>query len=79
MSNVSGVRYVVAANGDASLVGGVAFLVSDFADDLGVGAFLPALNRDFILSDGEEGVGAFHPLAIVGTSAHALAEATKLV
>ncbi len=29
--------------------------------------------------DGEEGVGAFYTIAIVGTSANALAEATKLV
>ncbi len=51
----------------------------DFADDFGVGDFLPALKRDFVMSDGEEGVGAFYALAIVGTSADALAEATKLV
>ncbi len=69
----------VAANGDASSVGDVAFLGSDFADDLGVGDFLPALKRDFVVSDGEEGVGAFYVLAIVGTSADALAEAAKLV
>ncbi len=69
----------VAANGDASSVCDVAFLGSDFADNFGVGDFLPALKRDFVVSDGEEGVGAFYPLAIVGTSADALAEATKLV
>ncbi len=62
-----------------SSVGGATFLGSDFADDLGVGNFLPALNRDFVVSDGEEGVGAFYALAIVGTSADALAEATELV
>jgi hypothetical protein len=78
-ANVSGVRYVVAANVDVSSVGGATFLGSDFADDLGVGNFLPALNRDFVVSDGEEGVGAFYALAIVGTSADALAEATELV
>ncbi len=62
-----------------SLVGGVAFLGSDFADDLGVGDFLPVLKRDFVVSDGKEGVGAFYVLAVVGTSADALAEAAKLI
>ncbi len=61
------------------MVGGVAFLGSDFADNLGVGDFLPALNEDFVVSDGEEGVGVFYALAIVGTNANALAEATELV
>jgi hypothetical protein len=61
------------------LVGGVAFLGSDFADDLGVGDFFPALKRDFVVSDGEEGVSAFYALAVVGTSADALAEAAKLI
>jgi hypothetical protein len=78
-ANVSGVRYVVAANGDASSVGGVAFLGLDFADDLGVGDFLSALKRNFVVSDGEEGVGAFYALAVVGTSVDALAEAAKLI
>ncbi len=62
-----------------SSVGGVAFLGSDFADDLGVGDFLPALKRNLVVSDGEEGVGAFYALAIMGTNADALVEATKLV
>jgi hypothetical protein len=66
-------------NGDASSVGGVVFLGSDFADNLGVGDFLPVLNRDFVVSDGEEGGGALYALVIVGTNANALAEATKLV
>ncbi len=61
------------------MVGGIAFLGSDFADDLGVGDFLPVLNRDFVMSDGEEGVGAIYALAIMGTNADALAEGTKLV
>ncbi len=46
--------YVLAAIGDASLVGGVIFLGSDFADNLGVGDFLLALSWDFVVSDGEE-------------------------
>ncbi len=61
------------------MVGGVAFPRLVFADNLGVGDFFPALNRDFVVLDGEEGVGAFYVLAIVGTSADALTEATKLV
>ncbi len=61
------------------MVGGVAFLGSDFADGPGVGDFLPALNGDSVVSDEEEGVGAFYVLAIVGTDADALAEAAKLV
>ena len=73
------VRYVVAADGDASSVGGVAFLGSDFADNLGVGDFLLAPKWNVVVLDGEEGVGAFHVLAVVGTSADALAEAAKLV
>ena len=51
----------------------------DFTDDLGVGDFLPALKRYFVMSDGEEGVGAFYALAVVGTSADALAEAAQLI
>ncbi len=53
------------------MVGGVAFLGPDFSDDLEVGDFLPALNRDFVVLDGEEGGGAFYALAIVGTNADA--------
>ena len=44
------------------------FLGLDFADNLGVRDFLPALNGDFAVLDGEEGVGAFYMLAIVGTN-----------
>ncbi len=51
----------------------------DFADDLGLGDFPPALKRYFVVSDGEEGVGAFYALAVMGTSADALAEAAKLI
>ena len=78
-ANVSGVRYVVAANGDTSSVGGVAFLGLDFADDLGVGDFLPEPKRNVVVLDGEEGVGAFYALVIMGTNTNALAEATELV
>ena len=45
----------------------------DFANNLGVGDFLPASSRDLAVLDGEEGVGAFDVLAIVGTNADALA------
>jgi hypothetical protein len=51
----------------------------DFADNLGGDDFLSAINRDFFLLDGEEGVGAFDALAIVGTNTDALAEAAKLI
>ena len=49
------------------------FFVLDFANNLGVGDFLPASSRDLAVLDGEEGVGAFDVLAIVGTNADALA------
>ncbi len=62
-----------------SSAGGVTFLGSDFADDLGVGDFLPAISKDFVVLDGEEGVDAFYLLAIVETNADALAEAAKLI
>ena len=62
-----------------SLVGGVAFLGSNFAGNLRVGDFLPGINGDLVVLDGEEGVGAFGALAIVGTNANALAEAAKLI
>ncbi len=61
------------------MVGGVAFLRLDFADNLGVGDFLLAIKGDFVVLNGEEGVGAFDALVIVGTNADALAEAAKLV
>jgi hypothetical protein len=41
-------------------------------------SFRPSI-ENFVLSDGEEGLGAFYALAIMGTSADALAEVTKLV
>ena len=61
------------------LVGSVTFLGSDFADNLRVGDFLPAINGNLVVLDGEEGDGAFDTLAIMGTNADALAEAAKLV
>ncbi len=61
------------------MVGSVTFLGSDFADDLRVGDFLPAISGDFIVLDGEEGVGAFCMLAIVETNANALTEMAELV
>ena len=38
-----------------------------------------ASSGDLVVLDGEEGVGAFDALAIVGTNANALAEVAKLV
>jgi hypothetical protein len=70
---ISRIRDVVAANGDARRVGVVSLLWSDLANDLGVGGFPAAVNWDHVVRNGEEGVGAFNALAIVGTSADALA------
>jgi hypothetical protein len=76
---VSGIRDVVAANGDARMVSVVSLLRSDLANNLGVGDFPAALGWDLVVQDGEEGVGAFDALAIIGTGANALAQASKFV
>jgi hypothetical protein len=55
------------------LVSIVSLLRSDLANDLGVGDFPAALDWDLVIQDGEEGVCAFDVLAIIGTSANALA------
>jgi hypothetical protein len=66
--DVSGVCYVVAA----SSVCVVAFLGSDFADNLEVGDFPVANNWDLVILDGKEGVGASDSLAGIGTAANTL-------
>jgi hypothetical protein len=45
----------------------------DLANNLGLGDFPVALGWDLVIQYREEGVGAFDVLAIVGTSANALA------
>jgi hypothetical protein len=67
------IRNVIAANGDACTVGVVSLLWSDLADNLGVGDFFAAVGWDHVVWNGEQGVGAFDALAIVGTGADALA------
>ncbi len=78
-ANVSGVSYVVATNGDACLVSGIALLGLDLANKLGVGDFPVALDWDLVILDGDEGAGAFDALASFGTSTNALAQVAKLV
>ncbi len=68
-----GIRNVVAANGDVCVVGVISLLWSDLANNLGVGDFPAAVGWDLVIGNGEEGVGAFDLLAIVGTGANALA------
>jgi hypothetical protein len=70
---ISRIHDVVAANGEAHTVGIFSLLWSDLANDLGVGDFLVAVGWDHVVQNGEEGVGAFDVLTIVGTSADALA------
>jgi hypothetical protein len=70
---ISRICNVVATNGDACTVGIISLLWLDFANDLGVGDFLAAVNWDLVIRNGEEGVGAFDVLALVGTGANALA------
>ncbi len=65
---------VVAANGDVRTVSVVSLLWPDLANDLGLCDFLVALvGWDHVVKNGEEGVGAFDMLTIVGTGADALA------
>ncbi len=70
---ISGICNVVAANGDACMVGIVSLLWLDLANDLGVGDFPVVVGLDLVVGNGEESVGAFDGLAIVGTGANALA------
>ncbi len=51
----------------------VSLLRSNLANNLGVGDFLVALGWDHVVQDGEEGVGDFDVLSMVGTGANALA------
>jgi hypothetical protein len=64
---------VVAPNGDTRTVSVISLLRLDLAHDLEVGDSPVALSWDLVVQDGEEGVGAFAALIIVGTSANALA------
>jgi hypothetical protein len=64
---------LVANNGGACLVSGVALLGSNIANNLGVGDFPAMLNWNLVVLDGEEGVSALDVLASFGTSADALA------
>jgi hypothetical protein len=61
------------------VVGIVSLLWSDLAKNLGVGDFSVAVRWDFVVGNGEEGVGAFDMLAFVGTSANAFAKAPQFV
>ncbi len=61
------------------LVCDVAFLGLNLADNFGGGDFPQATIWDMVVLDVEEDVGALYLLPIVGTSADALAEVTKLV
>jgi hypothetical protein len=70
---ISGICDAVAPNGDAHAVSTVSLPRLDLANDLGVGDFPAALSWDLVVQDGEEGVGAFDMLTIIGTSANALA------
>ncbi len=70
---ISRIHDVVAANGDACVVGVVSLLWLDLAKDLGVGDFSAAVGCDLVIGNGEEGVGAFDMLAFVGTGDDALA------
>ncbi len=56
-----------------STVSVISLLRLDLAHDLGVGDFSVALSWDLVIHDGEEGVGVFDMLTIVGTGANALA------
>ncbi len=51
----------------------------DLANNIGVGNFPAALDRDLVVQDGEEGIGAFDAFAIVGTCTNALAKVAKFV
>ncbi len=55
------------------MVGVVSLFRSDLADNLGVGDFPAAVSWDLVIGNGNEGVGAFDTLALVGPSANALA------
>jgi hypothetical protein len=70
---ISRIRDVVATNGDARTVSVVSLLWLDLVNDLGVGDFLAVLGCDHVIKNGEEGVGAFDVLTIVGTSTITLA------
>jgi hypothetical protein len=67
------IRDVVATNGDAHTVSVISLLRLDLANNLGVGDSPAALGWDLVVQDGEEGVGAFDALTIIGTGANALA------
>jgi hypothetical protein len=45
----------------------------DLANEFGVGDFLAEVDWDHVVQNGEEGVGAFDVVTIIGTGAHALA------
>ncbi len=70
---ISGIYNVVAANGDAHAVSVISLLRLDLANNIRVGDFPAVLGWDLVVQDGEEGVGAFDVLTIVGTSVNALA------
>ncbi len=70
---ISRIRNVVSANGNGRAVSVVSLLWLDLANNLGVRDFSVAVGWDLVVGNGEEGVGAFDPLAFVGTGANALA------
>jgi hypothetical protein len=70
---ISRICNVVAVNGDAHTVSVVSLLWSNPANNFGVGDLLVALGWDHFVKNGEECVGAFDVLTIVGTGADALA------
>ncbi len=53
-------------------VGVISLLWLDLANNLGVGDFSAAVGWDHVVRNGEESVGAFDALVIVGTGANAL-------